>query len=210
MSKSNAKEMPVENPDVVIVRTATAAKLSPRGEGGITYQIGRVQDAVYMRIVGNESGGRHSKEWVPLDRVRSAMTRGMLRGEPFKSTAMVSAFEGRSQNNSGFLVAAMRAEGLVGADAKHKGMSVMTGDIDAWELAAREAAPSMKDGVPETVPLHPVPKELKPQGASDGDGGDAKPKKAKGGKKKQPAPTVDEAAETPEEIIEEIPSELSD
>ena len=58
MSKPKTRETPpAENPDVVIVRTATAAKLSPRGEGGVTYQVGRVGDGVHIRIDKNNGAG---------------------------------------------------------------------------------------------------------------------------------------------------------
>ena len=146
-----------DNTDVVITKAdGRAAKLSPCGEGDIHYQTGRVADEAYLRIAGNDSGGRHSKEWVPLAAIRDAMSAAMLRGEPFKSTAMDGAFQGRSQNNSGFFTAALRAEGLFAADAEHKGMSRLVGDIDAWERAMREAAPVLKDdGQPLTMPLHP-------------------------------------------------------
>ena len=152
-----------DNPDVVITKAdGRAAKLSPRGEGDIHYQTGRVADEAYLRIAGNDSGGRHSKEWIPLSAIRDAMSAAMMRGEPFKSTAMDGAFKGRSQNNSGFLTAALRAEGLFAADAEHKGMSRVAGDIDAWEKAMHEAMPVLKDdGHPLTMPLHPPSPETK-------------------------------------------------
>jgi hypothetical protein len=75
---------------------------------------------------------------------------------------MVEAFKGRSQNNSGFLVATLRAEGLLSEDEEHKGMSRLSGDFDAWEKAMRMAKPVLKeDGQPETAKLHPEPKDTK-------------------------------------------------
>ena len=188
MNKSSTKEAPqTENPDVLIVRTATASKLSPRGEGGITYQVGRVGEEVHLRIERNDGGGRHSREWVPAANIRAALTNSMRRGEPFKSDALARAFVGRSQCNSGFLVAALRAENLFQADPEHKGMSRLAGDIDAWEKTMRETEPPLVDGRPETAKLHPEPKETKfrpkqAEGGADepqGDApqkGDAKPK----------------------------------
>ena len=40
-------------------------------------------------------------------------------------------------------------------------MSKLSGDIDAWEKAMREAEPPLVDGKPETVKLHPEPKETR-------------------------------------------------
>lgn len=150
-----------ENPDVVILKTATAPKLSPRGEGGLVYQVGRVGNAVYVRIKKNDGGGSHSHEWVPAEKILAALPQAMRRGQPTASDVLASAYVGRSQCNSGFLVAALRAEGLFSADAEHKGMSKLTGDLDAWHEAMRVAEPPLVDGSPETAKLHPEPKDTK-------------------------------------------------
>lgn len=175
MSKPSTKRIEIEteaetpaqapapdNPDVVIVKTADAAKLSPRGEGGITYQVGRIGDDVYVRIEKNAGGGSHSREFIRTSAVKAAITPEMERGAAFKSDALTAAFVGKSQCNSGFLVAALRAEGIFSVDAERKGMSVLTGDLDAWERRMRESEPLLgDDGQPVTAKLHPEPKETK-------------------------------------------------
>jgi len=139
-------------------------------------------EEIFIRISENFGGGRHSKEWLPAAAIRDTMSKSMQRGEPFKSTAMTAAFKGKSQNNSGFLVAALRAEGLFAEDETHKGMSRLAGDFDSWEKAMREAAPILKeDGQPETAKLHPEPKEtrFKPKqvdASNDAPQDDEKPK----------------------------------
>lgn len=191
MSKQKNKEKgTAENPDVVIVRAATAPKISPRGEGGVAYQVGRVAEDVYIRIDKNDGGGRHSREWVPVEGIRAALTPAMRRGDPFKSDGLAGAFVGRSQCNSGFLVAALRAEGILAGDAEKRGMSRLAGDLDAWEKSMQEAAPLLGDGgQPLTAKLHPEPKQTgfprkadaKPEVPSQDatpDGGDAKPEDA--------------------------------
>ncbi|HPO15405.1 MAG TPA: hypothetical protein PLI09_18320 [Candidatus Hydrogenedentes bacterium] len=190
MSKPKDKEKekgaaPADNPDVVIVRAATAPKISPRGEGGVAYQVGRVAEGVYIRIDKNDGGGRHSREWVPVESIRAALTPAMRRGEPFKSDGLAGAFVGRSQCNSGFLVAALRAEGILSGDAEKRGMSRLAGDLDSWEKSMQEAAPLFGDGgQPLTAKLHPEPKQTgfprkadaKPEATPDD--GDAKPEDA--------------------------------
>lgn len=165
MSKPSTKRAATEvteNPDVAIVKKATAPKLSPRGEGGIDYEVGRVGNDVYVRIEKNHGGGSCSKEWVPAEKIRAAITPAMRSGEPFKSDALASAYVGKSQCNSGFLVATLRAEGLLQPDAEHKGMSRLAGDLAAWVLGMREAAPLLgDDGQPLTAKLHPEPKETR-------------------------------------------------
>ena len=163
MSKKNTKKATTkvtENPDVTIVRRVTAPKLSPRGEGGIDYEVGHVGDDIYIRIAKNHGGGSCSKEWVPAAKIRKALTSAMHGGEPFKSNALASAFVGKSQCNSGFLVAALRKEGLFQPDTERKSMSRLAGDLDAWELGTRKATPLVGDDKqPLTAKLHPEPKE---------------------------------------------------
>jgi hypothetical protein len=152
----------VVNPDVTVVKIASAPKLSPRGEGGITYQVGRVDSDVYARIEKNDGGGSFSKEWVPLEKIRAALTPSMKKGDPFKSDSLATAYVGKSQCNSGFLVAALRAEQVFSIDTEHKGMSILSGDLDAWEVQMREAdAVVGDDGQPVTVKLRPEPKETR-------------------------------------------------
>jgi hypothetical protein len=163
MSKKNTKKATTkapENPEVTIVRKATAPKLSPRGEGGIDYEVGYVGDDVYIRIAKNHGGGSCSKEWVPAAKIRKALTPAMHGGEPFKSNALASAFVGKSQCNSGFLVAVLRKEGLFQPDVERKSMSRLAGDLDAWELGTRKATPLVGDDKqPLTAKLHPEPKK---------------------------------------------------
>jgi len=147
---------------VVIVKTATAPKLSPRGEGGIDYQVGRVGNDVHIRIEKNHGGGSCSKEWVPAEKIRSAITPAMRRGEPFKSDALASAFVGRSQCNSGFIVSCLKYETIFSESRDRRGMHCLTGDLDAWERAMREAPPLLGgDGQPVTAKLDPEPKETR-------------------------------------------------
>lgn len=163
MSKKNTKKTTTkapENPDVTIVRKATAPKLSPRGEGGIDYEVGHVGEDVYIRIAKNHGGGSCSKEWVPAAKIRKALTSAMHGGEPFKSSALASAFVGKSQCNSGFLVAALRKEGLFQPDVERKSMSRLAGDFGAWELGTRKATPLVGDDKkPLMAKLHSEPKK---------------------------------------------------
>lgn len=151
-----------ESPDVTVVLAAEAPKLSPRGQGGIGYQVGRSGSDLVIRIEKNHGGGSFSKEWVPVEKIRAAITPAMRQGEPFKSDALAQSYCGRSQCNSGFLVAALRHIGIFGAHSERKGMSVVTGDLDEWENRMRTAEPLVgEDGQPVLVKLHPEPKETR-------------------------------------------------
>jgi hypothetical protein len=144
-------------PMVTILKTATAAKLSPRGGGEITYQVGRTGDTALIRISGNDSSGRFSKEWVAADAVRRSLAQLPKGATSFKgAVAMASALVGKSSCNGGFLASLLRAEGVFANDddPKKKGMLKLSAPdaLDAWEKAVL-AMPVPKDA--EHVPLHP-------------------------------------------------------
>jgi hypothetical protein len=170
-------------PMVTIVKTGTAEKLSPRGEGALTYQVGRRGDKAYLRISGNESSGRFSREWVEVSALRAALARLPEGAEEFKgAVALRQAWKGQSSCNGGFGAAILKAEGVFAAheDPKKKGMLRLAGHdaLDDWEKAM--LAMDVPDGA-EQVPLNP-PKPQPPfakkseeseeTAAEDGGGGD--------------------------------------
>ena len=144
-------------PMVSIVKTATAAKLSPRGGGELTYQVGRMGDTVLLRIHKNTSSGRFSAEWVTADALRESLAQLPKGTTSFKgAVALRSAWKGLSSCNSGFGSAILRAEKVFSADPdpKKKGMLTLASPeaLDTWEAAIR-ALPIPKDA--EQAPLHP-------------------------------------------------------
>ncbi len=142
---------------VTIINTGMAAKLSPRGGGMLTYQIGRNDANVLLRIHKNDSTGRYSREWLGIPAIRSALTRIPKSQTSFKgAVAMTPAFTGRSACNGGFLAAILRAEGVFVAedDPKKKGMLKLASPdaLDTWEKQVL-AFPVPKDA--EQVLLNP-------------------------------------------------------
>lgn len=149
-----------EGPFVTILKTAAAGKLSPRGEGDIIFMVGILDEKVYVRIADNASGGRHSKEWLPVDAIRKAFTKSMLDCNTFKSNAFAEAFKGQSNNNSGFLVAILRKEGVFVADEEkpHLTKLITSEALDAWE---KNILNMPRPHNAEHLPLHPPkPKHL--------------------------------------------------
>ena len=177
-----------ESAQVAIVATRKCGKLNPaRGGGAIEFQIGRIGAEIFLRLLSNEGSGRHSREFVPLSRVRACFSPGVLAGQPFKANLMSQAFRARSTTNSGFITAVLRAEGLAVEDPEHKGMSLLCGDFDEWAEAMRTAEPEKNgDGSVKMEPLVP-PKRENPFAAAK----DRTPKKS-GGKRRESAADVDE------------------
>ena len=149
-------EAPSE-PMVTILKTATAAKLSPRGGGELTYQVGRMGETVLLRIHKNDSSGRFSNEWVSADAIRNSLAQLPKGVSSFKgAVALRTAWKGQSSCNSGFGAAIMRAEKVFAADPdpKKKGMLTLASPdaLDAWEKSILTLAVP-KDA--EQVLLHP-------------------------------------------------------
>lgn len=146
---------------VTIIKTGAAAKLSPRGDGQLSYQVGRIGEAVHFRIFHNESAGRFSKEWVAVGSIRKALA-NLPKNEPLFKPAigLKPAWTGQSACNSGFGAAILKAEGVLVPDAEKNGMMRLASmdALDKWEQAML-ALKVPKDA--EKVPLHPpklVPK----------------------------------------------------
>jgi hypothetical protein len=73
----------------------------------------------------------------PLRRKRNGAIAAKIHNasKPFPSKALRDAFEGRSSNNAGFMVAVLRAEGLLGPAPDAETQHVITGDWAAWKKA---------------------------------------------------------------------------
>lgn len=142
---------------VTIIKTGTAAKLSPRGGGMLTFQVGRIADAILLRIHKNDSSGRFSNEWVGIEALRKSLAQLPKGATSFKgAVALRSAWKGQSSCNSGFGAAILRAENVFAGDEdpKKKGMlKLATPDaLDAWEKKVL-SLPVPKDA--EQVLLNP-------------------------------------------------------
>src|SRR5476649_1964357 len=153
-----------------VLKDGTAPKLGARAEGGIRYQVLADTDRqhLYVAITGNESGGYFSRERVPFDKIEACLD-ALDADKPFPSKTFKEAFIGRSSNNAGFLVAAMRKEGLLAAAPDSEAQHVRHGDMATWkkEMLAEPGkliAPSVenggeKQGESAALPDHKEPKK---------------------------------------------------
>lgn len=144
-----------------IVKQATAAKTGPRSKGGIGYQV--LCDAnrteLMLIITGNEGGGYFSHEVVPFQKVIDSL-KGIKADQPFAAKTFKTAFKGKSANNSGFMAAILRAEGLIGAAPEAPTQHVQVGDWKAWRAALLAA-----EGVPYVPPAPKTPDAALASGA---------------------------------------------
>jgi hypothetical protein len=77
------------------------------------YELGADQSGnVFWRITRNDGGGFFNKKWVSVSTIRSALEQWPT-DKPITSMALRPLFQGKSANNTSFLLAALLAEGAV-------------------------------------------------------------------------------------------------
>ncbi|MDF4613925.1 hypothetical protein P3434_22990 [Vibrio parahaemolyticus] len=123
------EELPVDH-FTHIVREGKAKKLSPKTENHVFYQIALhdEENELHIRMSGNEGGGLHSKEWIPLKDITSVLD---VQGDkPFKSSVMKCVFSGQSANNAGFMCGVCRGLGLIIQSEKSVFLHVLATDYE--------------------------------------------------------------------------------
>ncbi|ENY6497475.1 hypothetical protein ACFD7R_003641 [Vibrio parahaemolyticus] len=123
------EDLPVDH-FTYIVREGKAKKLSPKTENHVFYEIALHDEKteLYIRMSGNEGGGLHSKEWIPLKDITAVLD---VQGDkPFKSSVMKCVFSGQSANNAGFMAACCRGLGLIIQSEKSVFLHVLAPDYE--------------------------------------------------------------------------------
>ena len=100
-----------ETPTVRIIDRGECPKLTPRGQGILSYEFGMSDDAFFIRIAANSQGGTCSFEWIPLQTVESLLKDAE---ESFPAVIFKKAFISRSANNHGYLAAILKAVKVIG------------------------------------------------------------------------------------------------
>jgi len=95
-----------------IVLKGDGLKLSPKTKNRVFYEISaNTEDKkLYLRLISNEGGGLHSKEWLKVEDIINLLDKQGDRS--FKSTVFKTVFKGLSANNAAFLAAALRADDI--------------------------------------------------------------------------------------------------
>lgn len=97
--------------------------LSLSGRSSLTYHIGcrsdsidkagdEFNDAVSFRIHANSGSGLFSDQWVPAAALKTVFDKEKSK-DAVTSSSLNSVFAGRSVNTAGFILAVLKAEGLV-------------------------------------------------------------------------------------------------
>lgn len=125
----------------LLIKTERARKT---GEGSITYAVLKDADSqsVYFTLLANDGSGQFSPEIVAFEKIQQCLAK-VDGKKPVPAKLFAPAFVGRSANNAGFLMAAMRQELLVlpTVDASH--LHAVSGNWDEWkrQILAQEGQP---------------------------------------------------------------------
>ncbi len=100
-----------------IVYQGECSKLTARGKGSLSYELG-VDDSKeqLIRISGNSQGGTYSFEWISLKSVETLLENPDPKNPAFTAVLFRKVFVGRSANNHGYLAAILRAENVIAHD----------------------------------------------------------------------------------------------
>lgn len=122
-------------PALLSLKLAQAAKTGKYASGRITYRVlaDTERTQIFLSLVGNEGGGWFSSEIVPFARIEDVLASAADPSLPVLAKQFRQAFVSRSANNAGFLVAVLRAEGLLGPAPETANQQIRTGDWDAWK-----------------------------------------------------------------------------
>jgi hypothetical protein len=96
----------------LVLEHGKALTLSPKSEKHVFYQIATQDDdgSLHIRLSGNEGGGLHSKEWIPVNTITGLLDN--MVNQSIKSTVLKPVFKGGSANNAAFLAAVLRSDGI--------------------------------------------------------------------------------------------------
>ncbi|SFM51616.1 hypothetical protein [Nitrosomonas communis] len=101
----------VPKPAVRVLKEGSCRSLT--GKSTLTYHVGcTAESEVHFRLADNTGGGFFSDEWVALSAIQEAFDQ-QQKGKPIVSHILFSLFQGRSLNTPAFLLAVLKAEGLV-------------------------------------------------------------------------------------------------
>ena len=110
-----AKPVPVVEPSLRILKIGRCPTVS--GKSTLTYHVGCTPESVIkLRLYGNSGNGFLNQDWIPWTAIQERLA--PQSGEStFTSQVLHPLFRGKSLNSPGFLMAVLKAEGVVRVSA---------------------------------------------------------------------------------------------
>ena len=99
------------NPEIRILKIGSCPSLA--GKGKLTYHIGCTDKSeVQFRVYANTGGGFFNNDWISLSAIQQVFDKHPS-SKALTSHVLTPLFRGQSANTPGFLLAALKQEGLV-------------------------------------------------------------------------------------------------
>jgi hypothetical protein len=116
------------------VKQAPTVKAGKHSKGKISYRVltDELHEELFITIVGNEGGGWFSNEIIAVSKIEDVLSKINTK-IPLATKAFAPAFESKSVNNAGFLVAVLRAEGLLKAADEGSRLHSVTQEWELWK-----------------------------------------------------------------------------
>ncbi len=142
-----ATQKPNKDTHISSIRAGECSSLS--GKSTLQYCIGKDENsAIYFQVTGNSGSGFFSRhEWISLD----AIVKALGESESINSFMLHGIYKGRSLNNSGFLWAVLKQEGLILSSAD-KAHSYQRGDYAKFISEVQALVTTPVDASPEAKP----------------------------------------------------------
>jgi uncharacterized UPF0160 family protein len=139
------------NTKYLSLKSSKTTKIGLRTEGYIHYRVLSDQNQkLYFNITANDDGGYYSKEIIPFDSVEQ-IVKNIKPNVAISSSLFIPAFIGRSNNNSAFLTAILRAEKLLAPMADAVKKHTVEAGWDRWQTDMFKNIPKAKPFEPEVV-----------------------------------------------------------
>jgi len=138
-----------EQPSVRVIKKAKCPTLSSKSE--LYYCLGvDTDDQLMMKIYSNSGGGFFSDEWVSVSKILEALD-SCDPDKPITSVALTGLFRGRSVNSPAFLLAALKAEGVLSAvDGKQRSHEL--GDVAGFLERTKALQAGKTAATPKAAP----------------------------------------------------------
>ena len=96
--------------DYRVIKATTSPSLSGRSEIKAEYSYHEPSKTIMFRITENTGAGHFCDHWIPLDDILKCLQEAK---EPFSLSVFKSIYVSQSINNTGFLGAVLKKEGLI-------------------------------------------------------------------------------------------------
>jgi len=140
MKKTPSKTSPTPVPAIQPLKSSTCPTISRKSN--LSYELGQdAAKAFHYRIVSCDGGGFFSPEWIAWTALQAAIKKSV---RPLTSLCLRPLFKRKSVNASGYLLAALVAEGLLEPLPDKIRHFRLTGDSPATSEAKPRSTPAKK------------------------------------------------------------------